>query len=414
MADSVQQQLDILTRGAEETLPPDALRHKLQKGKPLRVKVGFDPTAPDLHLGHTVLMQKMRHFQELGHTVIFLIGDFTATIGDPSGRNAARPPLSQEEIEKNAATYAEQVFKILDRKKTKIRRNSEWFGKMSAAGLIRLAAGHTVARMLERNDFSTRYRAEQPIGIHEFLYPLVQGHDSVALKADVELGGTDQKFNLLVGRDLQRQKGGEGQCIMTLPLLEGLDGEKKMSKSLNNHVGVDEPANDIYGKIMSVSDALMWRYYELLSAAPAAELRAMRTAVAPPQGVAPPQAAEAGANPMEYKKQLAWELTARFHGAAAADSAAQYFLRHVVGGDAPEDMAEVSIPAGEDAVSPPLFYLLKVAGLVESSSAAVRLIKQGAVKIDGRAETDKDFTLRRGDAAVVQCGKRRFARLLIQ
>lgn len=401
MADSVERQLEVLGRGAEEILPPDALRGKLRRGTPLRVKAGFDPTAPDLHIGHTVLMQKMRHFQELGHTVIFLIGDFTAAIGDPSGRNAMRPPLAEAEIAANADTYAAQVFKILDRDKTEIRRNSEWFGKMPAADLVRLAARHTVARMLERNDFSARYKAEQPIGIHEFLYPLVQGYDSVALNADVELGGTDQKFNLLVGRELQRQAGGEGQCIMTLPLLEGLDGEKKMSKSLGNHIGVDEPPGEIFGKVMSASDALMWRYYELLSAVPAAELRAMRAAAA------------AGENPMQYKKRLAGELTARFCGASAAAAAAAAFERNVVGGGVPDDIAEAAFNIeGEE--SAPLFYLLKAAGLAESSSAAARLVAAGAVKIDGRAEKNKDFTFARGEAAVVQCGKRRFARFVFK
>ncbi|MBE8158640.1 MAG: tyrosine--tRNA ligase [Betaproteobacteria bacterium] len=292
--------LELLLRGAEETLPAGALQQKLAEGKPLRIKAGFDPTAADLHLGHTVLMQKMRHFQELGHTVIFLVGDFTAAIGDPSGRDSARPPLSAAAIEKNAATYAEQVFKILDKTKTEIRRNSEWFGKMNAADIIRLASKHTVARMLERDDFSKRHKEERPIAVHEFLYPLVQGYDSVALRADVELGGTDQKFNLLVGRELQKLERQNPQCIMTLPLLEGTDGVKKMSKSAGNYIGITEPPAEIYGKIMSVSDSLMWRYYKLLSEKTAVETAALEAA------------ARAGENPIAAKKALARELCARF------------------------------------------------------------------------------------------------------
>lgn len=389
-----------LTRGAEEVLPQGGLLEKLQQGKPLRVKAGFDPTAPDLHLGHTVLMQKMRHFQERGHTVIFLIGDFTATIGDPSGRNATRPPLSREEIETNAATYVEQAFKVLDKERTEIRRNSEWFDNMRAADLIKLAAKHTVARMLERNDFSQRYRDNQSISIHEFLYPLVQGYDSVMLKADVELGGTDQKFNLLVGRELQRQNGEGGQCVLTMPLLEGLDGEKKMSKSLGNHIGVDEEAAAIYGKVMSVSDELMWRYYELLSAESAADIAAFRARAA------------AGENPVQYKRRLAAELTARFHGEKAAAAAAEKFLKQVVGGEAPEEIADARIDA-TDGVSAPLFYLLKSAGLVRSSSDGKRLIEQGGVKLDGEVERNAQRVLRSGDRVVVQVGKRRFIRLCV-
>lgn len=390
-----------LCRGACEVLPEGELLEKLKSGSPLRVKTGFDPTAPDLHLGHTVLMQKMRHFQERGHTVIFLIGDFTATIGDPSGRNTTRPQLAREEIEQNARTYIAQAFKILDPDKTEVRRNSEWFDGMDAAGLIRLAAQSTVARMLERNDFSERYRGGQSISIHEFLYPLVQGYDSLMLNADVELGGTDQKFNLLVGRDLQRQAGGSGQCILTMPLLEGLDGEKKMSKSLANHIGVDEPANDIYGKIMSLSDALMWRYYELLSAAGMEDIRTMQAAC------------EGGENPMQYKKQLAAEITARFHDAAAADAAAAHFTRHVSGGETPDDMPELTIEKDGGGEVPPLFYVLKQAQLAASSSEARRLIEQGAVRLDGTPQTDPKHQLPRGKSIVVQSGKRKFARITI-
>lgn len=386
----------ILLRGAEETLPEGALRQKLALGRPLRIKAGFDPTSPDLHLGHTVLMQKMRHFQELGHTVIFLIGDFTAAIGDPSGRDSARPPLSPETIAANAETYAAQAFKILDRDKTEIRRNSEWFGKMSAADIVRLAARHTVARMLERDDFSKRFAARKSIAVHEFLYPLVQGYDSVALNADVELGGTDQKFNLLVGRELQKQYGGEGQCIMTMPLLEGTDGVRKMSKSFGNHIGVCESAAEIYGKTMSVSDELMWRYYELLSFREEKEIRKMRNAAAD------------GENPAQFKKELARELAARFCGEEEAAAAEAQFAATFRRGEAPENMPEYCLPEGE---MPPLFYVVKAAGLCESTSAAKRLISQGAVKLDGDAVRDPDFRLRRNREIIARAGKRRFVRI---
>ena len=402
MQNAVAKQLDALTRGAEEVLPAGALAEKIKDGKPLRVKVGFDPTSPDLHLGHTVLMHKMRHFQEYGHTVIFLIGDFTAMIGDPSGRDTTRPPLSSQAVAANAATYEEQVFKILDRSKTEVRRNSEWFGGMSAVDLIHLAASSTVARMLERNDFATRYQSGQGICIHEFLYPLVQGYDSVALEADVELGGTDQKFNLLVGRELQRQKGKDGQCILTVPLLEGLDGEKKMSKSHGNHIGVDEPANDIYGKLMSLSDVLMWRYYELLSSLSQQAVREMRTKT------------DAGEeNPMQCKKRLAREITESLCGAEEAAAAAAYFDRHVSGGALPEDIPEVLVNAEANGRSAKLFYLLKIVELVASSSDGMRIIKQGGVKIDGRTETDPNVTLPCGASVVIQSGKRRFAKVTV-
>ena len=399
---NVSEQLARLMRGAAEALPEGALADKLKGGKPLRVKAGFDPTAPDLHLGHMVLMQKMRHFQEAGHTVIFLIGDFTASIGDPSGRNATRPPLSEGEIVANANTYAAQMFKILDKDKTEVRRNSEWFGRMSAADLTRLAARHTVARMLERNDFAARYRAGRAICIHEFLYPLAQGYDSLMLRADVELGGTDQTFNLLVGRELQRQNGEAGQCVLTVPLLEGLDGEKKMSKSFGNHIGMDEPAANMYGKLMSISDSLMWRYYELLSAASAAEARAMQ------------QEAAAGANPMQYKKRLAHELTERFHGARAAEQAAAHFARHAGANAAPpENMPEFEFAADAAGNSPKFFYMLKESGLVASSSAGMRLIAQGGARIDGRPQTNPNHTLPRGSCVVAQGGKRKYARIRI-
>ena len=393
------EQLQQLMRGAEEVLPKNNLLEKLRRGKPLRVKTGFDPTAPDLHLGHTVLMQKMRHFQENGHVVIFLIGDFTASIGDPSGRDTTRPPLSRDEIEANAATYIGQAFKILDKEKTEVRRNSEWFDKMPATDLIKLAARHTVARMLERNDFEKRYQNNQSISIHEFLYPLVQGYDSVMLNADIELGGTDQKFNLLVGRELQRQNGDDGQCILTMPLLEGLDGEKKMSKSIGNHIGVEEKPNDMYGKIMSVSDTLMWRYYELLSAESADTVQTFRS--------------DADTNPMQYKRQLAAELTARFHGAAAAVAAAENFSSLVVGGGVPDNINTVIVEADSNGITAPLFYLLKTAGLANTSSEGRRLIEQGAVKLDGIVEKKINRTLQRGDNFVVQSGKRRFVRLQI-
>lgn len=387
-----------LLNGAEEVLPDGALRQKLAEGKPLRVKAGFDPTAADLHLGHTVLMQKMRRFQELGHTVIFLIGDFTAAIGDPSGRNSARPPLSAAEIEKNAETYAAQVFKILDKNKTEIRRNSEWFGKMDAAGMVKLAAKYTVARMLERDDFAKRYKEKRPVAVHEFLYPLVQGYDSVALRADVELGGADQKFNLLVGRELQKLENQKPQCIMTLPLLEGTDGVKKMSKTEGNHIGVAEPPEEIYGKLMSVSDSLMWRYYKLLSAKTAAETAEIQNAVL------------AGENPVAAKKALARELCERFCGKDAAQDAAEKFESMFKRKETPENIPEYQLRPGPGGM-PPLFYALKAAGLAESTSAAKRLVAQGAVRIDGAAETNPGRILPAGGEWTVQAGKRKFARI---
>ncbi len=396
----VQIQLQHLSRGADEILPKDDFNEKIASGKKLRIKVGFDPTAPDLHLGHTVLIQKMRHFQEYGHTVIFLIGDFTATIGDPSGRDNTRPPLTTEKIEENATTYADQVFKILDKDKTEVRRNSEWFGSMSASDIIRLASRYTVARMLERNDFSKRYQSNQSIAIHEFLYPLVQGYDSVMLEADVELGGTDQKFNLMVGRDLQRQYNKSGQCILTMPLLEGLDGVRKMSKSYGNHIGVDEAVNDIYGKIMSVSDDLMWRYYSLLSNRPITYIADMQTSV------------NAGSNPMTFKKELAFELCKRYHGLTAAQTAAEVFSRRSVKGELPEDIPEHTLKI--DDAAPPLFFILKTIGLVTTSSEGKRLIGQGAVKIDGETIRDEKYLLPIEKTITIQSGKRRFARLTLE
>ena len=387
---------DLLARGAEEILPDGELQKKLANGRPLRIKAGFDPTSADLHLGHVVLMQKMRHFQQLGHTVIFLIGDWTAAIGDPSGRDAARPPLSSEQIEKNAETYAAQAFKILSPDKTEVRRNSEWFGKMSAADLVRLAAQHTVARMLERDDFAKRHSGGRPIAIHEFLYPLAQGHDSLMLNADVELGGSDQKFNLLVGRELQRQSGKAPQSILTMPLLEGTDGVRKMSKSFGNHIGVDESAADIYGKMMSVSDALMWRYYELLSAKSGEEIQAMR------------RDADEGGNPLAHKKTLAMEIASRFGGEKEAAKAAEDFARLFSQKQTPENMPEFVVRPDNEGKMPPLFYLLKEAGLAESSSEARRLILQGAVKIDNEAVDDPQFKLHSGGEFVARVGRRRF------
>ncbi len=395
---SVAEQLLELKRGADEILREDELAERLGSGRPLRVKAGFDPTAPDLHVGHTVLINKLRQFQEFGHEVIFLIGDFTGMIGDPSGRNATRPPLTREDIEANAQTYAAQVFKILDRARTRIEFNSRWMGPMDAAGLIQLAGKHTVARMLERDDFNRRYASGQPIAIHEFLYPLVQGYDSVALKADVELGGTDQKFNLLVGRQLQQAYGQPPQVVLTTPLLEGLDGVNKMSKSLGNYIGITEAPGEIFGKVMSVSDELMWRYFELLSFRARGEIDALK------------QRAAAGANPRDIKFELAEELVARFHDVAAARRAGEEFIARFRRGALPEDMAEVELPiSGAMGIA----HVLKGAGLTASTSEAFRMIKQGAVRVDGERVTDRDLTLAAGVSCVIQVGKRRFARVTL-
>ncbi|NWG31792.1 MAG: tyrosine--tRNA ligase [Rhodocyclaceae bacterium] len=391
----VESQLALIKRGAEELLVEAELVEKLKTGRPLRVKAGFDPTAPDLHLGHTVLINKLRHFQELGHHVMFLIGDFTGMIGDPTGKNATRPPLSREQIQENARTYQDQVFKILDPEKTEICFNSAWFDTLGAAGMIKLAAQHTVARMLERDDFAKRYAANQPIAIHEFLYPLCQGYDSVAMQADIELGGTDQKFNLLVGRELQKHYGQSPQCILTMPLLEGLDGVNKMSKSLGNYIGIAEPPREIFGKLMSISDELMWRYYELLSFRSSSEIAQLKRGVAE------------GANPRDAKIALAQELVARFHGQAAADLALEDFLARFQRGAIPDEMPELSLAAA------PVAQLMKQAGLVASTSEAFRLIDGGGVRIDGIKIEDKALQLKPGTTVVLQVGKRKFARVTI-
>ncbi len=389
--------LDIVKRGASELLVESEFVEKLTKNRPLRIKAGFDPTAPDLHLGHTVLLNKMRQFQDMGHHVVFLIGDFTGMIGDPTGKNTTRPPLSREAIAANAVTYKEQVFKILDPDKTEVAFNSTWMGKMDAADLIKLAATHTVARMLERDDFSKRYAGNQPIAIHEFLYPLVQGYDSVALKSDVELGGTDQKFNLLVGRELQKHFGQLPQCVLMMPLLEGLDGVNKMSKSLGNYIGINESPTEIFGKLMSISDDLMWRYLELLSFRPMFELNQWRRDV------------ETGKNPRDVKVALAQEMVARFHSQSAAEQALSDFEARFKQNAIPEDMPESLIPCGTSGIS--IAQLLKQAGLTPSTSEALRMIDQGGVKIDGEKVSDRSLVLPAGIEAVFQVGKRKFARV---
>lgn len=392
--------LNELERGTEEILVKSELVNKLNKGHPLRIKVGFDPTAPDLHVGHTVIINKMRQFQDLGHQVIFLIGDFTGRIGDPTGKSATRPPLTEEQVNQNATTYKEQVFKILDPEKTEVAFNSTWMGKMSSAEMIQLAAKQTVARMLERDDFSKRYKSNQPIAIHEFLYPLVQGYDSVALHADVEMGGTDQKFNLLVGRELQRMYGQEQQVVITLPLLEGLDGVNKMSKSLGNYIGITDAPNDMFGKIMSVSDELMWRYFDLLSFRPLSEIKKLRQEVAE------------GFNPRDVKFLLAEELITRFHNKAAATAAQEDFITRFQKGALPDDLPEVSVET--ESVDLPIANLLKNAGLVESTSEAFRMIQQGGVKIDGAKVEDRNLLISKGTIAVIQVGKRKFAKVTVK
>ena len=397
---SAAEALEVIKRGADEILLEESLVKKLGRGKPLRVKAGFDPTAPDLHLGHTVLVNKLRQFQDLGHEVIFLIGDFTGMIGDPTGKNTTRKPLSRDEVIANAQTYEEQIFKILDPEKTLVVFNSSWMGEMSAADLIQLAAKHTVARMLERDDFSKRYAGGQPIAIHEFLYPLVQGYDSVALKADVELGGTDQKFNLLVGRQLQEVYGQEPQVVLTMPILEGLDGVQKMSKSLNNYIGIAEPPGEMFGKLMSISDDLMWRYLELLSFRPMKELLNWRREV------------DEGLNPRDVKIRLAEELVERFHDRAAAVKAHEQFVERFRKGAIPDEMPELDLAAPDAGL--PIGNLLKEAGLVSSTSEALRMIKQGAVRIDGERIEDRSMTCAAGTNRVYQVGKRRFARVRIR
>jgi tyrosyl-tRNA synthetase len=396
---SIAEQMIELERGTEEILPKGGLEAKLKLGRPLVVKVGFDPTAPDLHLGHTVLINKMRQFQEYGHDVIFLIGDFTGMIGDPSGKNATRPPLNEEEIAANARTYESQVFKILDKDLTRIDFNSRWMTEMGAAGIIKLAAQHTVARMLERDDFSKRFKNEQPISIHELLYPLVQGYDSVALKADVELGGTDQKFNLLVGRQLQQSQGQEPQLVMTMPLLEGLDGVQKMSKSLDNYIGITDSPGEMFGKIMSISDDLMWRYFELLSFRPLADIEALQAAV------------DDGRNPRDVKFELAIELVTRFHDEAAAVREKDEFIARFQKGAMPQDIPDVSV-SGEDGKLG-IAHLLREAGLVTSTSEAVRMIKAGAVRIEGAKIEDRGLVVDAGTCQIYQVGKRKFARVSV-
>jgi tyrosyl-tRNA synthetase len=390
-------QLETIRRGCDELLIESELVEKLKRGAPLRVKAGFDPTAPDLHIGHTVLINKLRQLQDLGHHILFLIGDFTGMIGDPTGKNATRPPLSREEVAKNAESYTAQVFKILDRAKTEVVFNSTWMDAMRSADMIKLAASHTVARMLERDDFSKRYKGNQPIAIHEFLYPLVQGYDSVALKADLELGGTDQKFNLLMGRELQKHYGQPSQCILTMPLLEGLDGVNKMSKSLGNYVGINEPPNEIFGKLMSVSDELMWRYIELLSFAPLSEINKWKLQ------------AKQGANPRDSKVRFAQEIVTRFHNKAAADAALADFEARFKQGGVPDDMPEVTLAAPNGL---PIAQVLKLAGLTPSTTEASRMIEQGGVKIDGEKVSDKTLKLAPG-TCVLQVGKRKFARVTL-
>jgi tyrosyl-tRNA synthetase len=394
---NVKEQIAELSRGTDEVLPDGGLAEKLGKGRPLIVKAGFDPTAPDLHIGHTVLINKMRQFQEFGHEVVFLIGDFTGMIGDPSGKNATRPPLSPDEIRANAETYESQIYKILDRERTRIEFNSSWMGSMDAAGLVRLASHHTVARMLERDDFRKRYEGGQPISIHEFLYPIVQGYDSVALKADVELGGTDQKFNLLVGRQLQQDYGQEPQLVMTTPLLEGLDGVQKMSKSLGNYVGITDPPGEMFGKLMSISDDLMWRYFELLSFRSLDDIAALRKAV------------DEGRNPRDVKFELGVEIVTRFHDEAVAEAAREEFISRFREGAMPEDMPEVTLEAQDGTLG--IAHLLKGAGLVSSTSEAFRMIKQGAVRIDGERVEDRGLSVDAGSTNVYQVGRRRFARV---
>jgi tyrosyl-tRNA synthetase len=393
------EQLQELKRGAQEVLVEADLIRKLARGKPLHVKAGFDPTAPDLHLGHTVLINKMRGFQALGHDVTFLIGDFTGMIGDPTGKNATRPRLTREEIEANARTYEQQIYKILDPARTKVDFNSRWLVPLGAVGLVELASQYTVARMLERDDFSKRYRAGQPIAIHEFLYPLAQGYDSVAMKADVELGGTDQKFNLLVGRTLQEAYGQEPQVAITMPLLEGLDGVQKMSKSLGNYVGIAEPANEMFGKLMSISDTLMWRWYELLSFRPLAEVDGLKRTVAD------------GANPRDVKFELGVEIVDRFHGAGAGVRARDEFVARFQQGATPTDIAQLTIAVSDGGER--IANVLKEAQLVPSTSAAYRMIEQGAVRLDGERVSDRELRLAAGAKHVLQVGKRAFAEVTL-
>jgi tyrosyl-tRNA synthetase len=402
MSYDVDHQLAVFRRGADELIVESELAEKLRRGKPLRIKEGFDPTRPDLHLGHTVQFNKLRQLQDLGHHIIFLVGDFTGMIGDPTGRNVTRPPLSAEELADNARTYTEQAFLILDRDRTEIAFNSTWLSALGADGMIRLAAKYTVARMLERDDFAKRYREGQPIAVHEFLYPLAQGYDSVALRADVELGGTDQKFNLLVGRELQRHHGQEPQCILTLPLLEGLDGVNKMSKSMDNYVGITEAPDSMFGKLMSISDTLMWRYYELLSFRPMDEIARLK------------RECDEGRNPRDAKVMLAQEIVTRFHSTQAAERALADFEARFKQGVMPESMPEYRLtvpPAFPNGF--PIAQLAKAVDVVESTSEALRLIQQRGLKLDGDVVTDKSLTIAAGRTVVVQAGKRKFARVTL-
>jgi tyrosyl-tRNA synthetase len=395
----VERSLQLIKRGCDELLIEAELVERLRSGRPLRVKAGFDPTAPDLHFGHTVLINKLRHFQELGHHVMFLIGDFTGLIGDPTGKNVTRPPLSREQIVENAKTYKEQVFKILDPGKTEICFNSAWFDTLGAAGMIKLAAQHTVARMLERDDFAKRYAGGLPIAIHEFLYPLCQGYDSVAMHVDVELGGTDQKFNLLVGRELQKHYGQPPQCVLTMPLLEGLDGVNKMSKSLGNYIGINEAPREIFGKVMSISDTLMWRYYDLLSFRESAEIAHFKLDI------------DEGRNPRDIKVFLAQELVERFHSRVAAEEALAEFEARFRQGVLPDDMPELTVQS--EGVAMPVVNVLKLSGLTGSTSEALRMLAQGAVRANGEKISDKGLAFAPGESVVLQVGKRKFAKVLV-
>ena len=396
-----QESIELIKRGSSELLLESELKQKLAQNRPLRIKAGFDPTAPDLHLGHTVLLNKMRQLQDLGHHALFLIGDFTGMIGDPSGKNSARPPLSREQVLENAQSYREQVFKVLDPAKTEVVFNSTWMDKFSAVDLIRLASTHTVAQMLERDDFSKRYSSNTPISIHEFIYPLVQGYDSVALKADVELGGTDQKFNLLMGRELQKHYGQPSQCVLTMPLLEGTDGVNKMSKSLGNYIGITDNPQDMFGKLMSISDDLMWRYLELLSFESMSTITKWR------------EEASMGRNPRDIKVMLAQELVSRFHSRVAAAHALSEFEARFKQGVLPDDMPEISVSIIEGG-SIAIANVLKQAGLVDSTSEAIRMLGQGAVRLDGARVSDKALQIKAGVVIVAQVGKRKFARITIQ
>ncbi len=400
MGASTKEAMELIKRGAAEVIPEDVLQKRLSEGRPLRVKAGFDPTAPDLHLGHTVLLNRLKQFQDLGHRALFLIGDFTGMIGDPTGKSATRKPLTREEVLENAKSYQDQIFKILDPEKTDVLFNSEWMNAMAPSDLIALAAKHTVARMLEREDFNNRYKTGQPIAIHEFLYPLIQGYDSVAMRADVELGGTDQKFNLLVGRQLQEAYGQPPQVVLTMPILEGLDGVQKMSKSLGNYVGITDAPDEMFGKLMSVSDELMWRYMELLSAESMATIGLWK------------KACQEGANPRDYKVRFAQEMIARFHDRPSADRALESFEARFKQGLVPEDLIEVALDAPSEGY--PIANLLKDLALTASTSESIRMIKQGGVKIDGEKVEDGKISLSRGAAGVIQVGKRKFAKFLLK